>query len=291
MLEIKIEHFLDYCKVSNFATRSIQSLRVRLNEFNRFINKVPVTFVYDISYRHLKEFVTQYKNPSIHVKKARIWSLRQFFHFLKLNGWIKTNIALDFPYPKIEKTIPYFLTITEYNNLLNFFYSRATDDSGLRNLVMIMMLGLLGLRLSSVISLDIEDVEIETGLLQITEKGGKQRPLIMPKILCLVLNQYFGFLNNKQGPLFLSKRNKRLSPRTLQDIFQKASDSLDIDKHLHAHLFRHTAATHLNKVSDPEITKHVLGHMRSNSTRKYTHLNPDQFAVYMQIHPYMEVNP
>lgn len=288
MLEINIEHFLDYCKVSNFAVRSIQSLRVRLNEFNRFINNGPVETVQDISYRHLREFITH--SPSIHIKKARIWSLRQFFHFLKLNGWIKANIASDFPYPKIEKTMPHFLTTEEYNRILTFFYRRAADASGFRNLVMIMMLGLLGLRLSSVISLNVEDVDIETGLLQITEKGGKQRPLIMPKILCLVLNQYFEFLDNKKGPLFLSKRNKRLSPRTLQDIFQKAEGLLDIDKHLHAHLFRHTAATHLNKVSDPEITRHVLGHMRSNSTRKYTHLNPDQYAVYMQSHPYMEVN-
>lgn len=291
MLKIKIEHFLDYCKVSNFAVRSIESLRVRLNEFNRFINEVPVESIQAITYRHLKKFVTQYRGPSIHVKKARIWSLRQFFHFLKLNGWIKTNIASDFPYPKIEKTIPHFLTIEEYNRLLNFFYRRASDAPGFRNLAMIMMLGLLGLRLSSVISLNIEDVDIETGLLQITEKGGKQRPLIMPKILCFILVRYFVFLDQKQGPLFLSIREKRISPRMLQDVFQKATDSLDIDKHLHAHLFRHTAATHLNKVSDPEITRHVLGHMRSNSTRKYTHLNPDQYAVYMQIHPYMEVTP
>lgn len=290
MLEIKIVHFLDYCKVSNFATRSIQSLRVRLNEFGRFLDKAPVGSLQAISYRHLKEFITQYQSPSIHVRKARIWSLRQFFHFLKLNGWIKTNIASDFPYPKIEKTIPHFLTIEEFNTLLTFFYRLASDTAGYRNLVMIMMLGLLGLRLSSVICLNIEDVDIETGLLQITEKGGKQRPLIMPKVLCLILDQYFSFLNEEQGPLFLSKRNKRLSPRTLHDVFQKAADSLDIDKHFHAHLFRHTAATHLNKVSDPEITRHVLGHARSNSTRKYTHLNPDQYATYMQIHPYMGLN-
>ncbi|CCK78356.1 hypothetical protein [Desulfobacula toluolica] len=117
MLEIKIEHFLDYCKVSNFATRSIQSLRVRLNEFNRFIKKTSVDSVKGISYRHLKVFITQYHNPSIHIKKARIWSLRQFFHFLKLNGWVDTNTASDFPYPKIEKTIPHFLTF-EYHWLL-----------------------------------------------------------------------------------------------------------------------------------------------------------------------------
>jgi len=122
MLKIKIEHFIDYCKVSNFAARSIQSLNVRLNEFNRFIRKAPVRSVQDISYRHLKEFITQYHGPSIHIKRVRIWSLRQFFYFLKLNGWIKTNIATDFPYPKIEKTIPHFLTIEEYNSLLNFFY-------------------------------------------------------------------------------------------------------------------------------------------------------------------------
>lgn len=74
MLKIKIEHFFDYCKVSNFATRSIQSLRVRLNEFNKFINEVPVDSIQAISYRYLKEFVTQYRAPSIHIKKARIWS-------------------------------------------------------------------------------------------------------------------------------------------------------------------------------------------------------------------------
>ena len=109
----------------------------------------------------------------------------------------------------------------------------------------------------------------------------------MPKILCLVLTQYFDSFDKKDGPLFLSKRNKRLSPRTLQDIFQQAAGNLDIDKHLHAHLFRHTAATHLNKVSDSKITKHVLGHMWSKNTEKYAHLNPDQYAVYMQKHPYM----
>jgi integrase/recombinase XerC len=290
MLEIKIEHFLNYCKVANFATRSIQSLRVRLNEFSKFINKAPVDSVQGISYRHLKEFITQYKSPSIHIRKARIWSLRQFFHFLKLNGWVITNIASDFPYPKIEKTIPHFLTIEEFNTLLTFFYQLASDAKGFRDLVMIMMLGLLGLRKTSVICLNIEDVDIETGLLQITEKGGKQRLLVMPKVLCLILDRYLSFFNQEQGPLFLTKRNKRLSSRTLHDIFQRAADSLDIDKHLHAHLFRHTAATHLNKVSDPEITRHVLGHERSNSTRKYTHLNPDQYAVYMQIHPYMELS-
>lgn len=287
MLTIKIEHFLDYCKVSNFADKSIESLCLRLKGFNRFINGTGAKSVDDISYKHLRSFLTE-DSPSIHVKKARIWSLRQFFHFMRLNGWVKINIALELPYPKIEKTVPHFLTVEEYNRLLNYFYDKASDLFGLRNLILIMILGMLGLRLASIISLNIEGVDIETGLLQVTEKGKKQRLLIMPKILCLMLAQYLETLNSKNGSLFLSKRKKRISARTLQDIFRQAADELDIDKHLHAHLFRHTAATHLNKVSNPEITKHVLGHMRSTNTQKYTHLNPDQYAFYMQRHPYME---
>ena len=49
------------------------------------------------------------------MKKARIWSLRQYFHFLKLKNHIKDNIAMDLPYPKMEKVVPQFLTIEEYN--------------------------------------------------------------------------------------------------------------------------------------------------------------------------------
>ena len=61
---------------------------------------------------------------------------------------------------------------------------------------------------------------------------------------------------------------------------------LGIDKHLHAHLFRHTAGTHLNKVAGPEITQYVLGHARMANTEVYTHLNPDLYAEYMNRHPY-----
>ena len=119
------------------------------------------------------------------------------------------------------------------------------------------------------------------------EKGQNKRQIIMPKVLCLVLDKYLKTLDLNIDPLFLSKRKKRISARTLQDIFKQAADELDIDKHLHAHLFRHTAATHLNKVSDIAITQHVLGHMRSSNTHKYAHLNPDKYAFYMQKHPYV----
>lgn len=289
MLEAEMKHFLEYCKISNFAEKSIESFTIRLNEFNEFIKRVSATDIHEITYRHLRGFVGDYKSPSVHIKKARVWSLRQFFHFLKLNSRVGENIALNLPYPKIEKRVPSFLTIDEYNRILSYFHEKAIDFVGLRDLVIIMLLGLLGLRLGSIISLNVEDIDLETGLIWFKDKGRKERTLIMPNILCSVFSRYLKLHGKGQGPLFLSKRKRRISQRTLQNIFRQAAVELGIEKHLHAHLFRHTAATHLNRVSGPAITQHVLGHMWRKNTDKYTHLNPAQYAVYMRRHPFMNM--
>jgi len=289
MLEMEMKHFLSYCRISEFAKKSIEALTIRLNEFKEYLETDPIRSSKEISYRHLREYVAEFKDPSIHIKKGRVWTLHQFFHFLTLNGWVSENIALDIPYPKIEKTVPHFLTIDEYNRILQCFLKKAIDFFGLRNLVIIMMLGLLGLRLGSILSLNIEDIDLETGLIWFADKGRKERTLVLPEILCIIFSEYLQLHEKRLGPLFLSKRKKRISPRTLQNIFKQAADELGIEKHLHAHLFRHTAATHLNRVAGPVITQHVLGHSYRKNTEKYTHLNPDQYALYMKRHPFMSM--
>jgi integrase/recombinase XerC len=287
MLDLKISDFIHYCQVSNFSKKSIKTLSEKLHEFNRFISSQPIGALNEISYQHLREFVTG--SASVHVKKSRVWALRQFFHFLKLNHLIEDNIALGIPYPKIEKTVPHYLTPFEYNHILSYFYQKAISFCGLRNLVLIMLFGFLGLRLKSIILLDIADVDSGAGLVLVQEKGGVIRNLVLPKILCEVLEHYIDKLGKREGPLFLSKRNKRISERTVQDIFRSAAHCLGSEKHLHAHLFRHTAATHINIVAGVDICQHVLGHSQRQNTYKYTHLNPDQYAVYMRKHPFMNI--
>ena len=158
---------------------------------------------------------------------------------------------------------------------------------GLRNLVIIMLLGTLGLRTSTLIALNIEDIDLTCGLVWIREKGRRQRNMVLPHSICKIIRIYLQSLEQKKGPLLLSKRKKPISPRTLQDIFRTAADQLGIDKKLHARLFRHTAATHLNKVAGINITQQVLGHSRRANTIKYAHLNPDKYAVYMKKHPFI----
>lgn len=287
MLDLKISNFIHYCQVSNFSKKSIKTLSEKLHEFNRFISSQSIVLLSEISYKHLREFVTD--SASVHVKKSRVWALRHLFHFLKLNHLIQENIALGIPYPKIEKTVPHYLTPDEYNQILSYFYQQAISFCGLRNLVLIMLFGFLGLRLKSIILLDIADVDSGARLLLVQEKGGQIRNIVLPKILCEVLEHYLDKLGKREGPLFLSKRNKRISERTVQDIFHSAAHSLGIEKHLHPHLFRHTAATHINIVAGVDICQHVLGHSQRQNTYKYTHLNPDVYAVYMRRHPFMNI--
>jgi integrase/recombinase XerC len=112
----------------------------------------------------------------------------------------------------------------------------------------------------------------------------------MPQILCIYLYQYLKRMDKKIGPLFISKRKKRISSRSVQYIFDMAEKSLPLDKHLHCHLFRHTAATQINQTAGVDITQSILGHRSRRSTEQYIHLDGNLYAQYMGRHPYHEAS-
>lgn len=288
MLKEQISGFIAYCKVSGFKPKSIESLSLRLAHFNDFINSCRVKRIQSIQYLHLRQFIADYQSPSIHVKKARIWSLRQFYHYLMLKGHVKDNITSDLAYPRMEKTVPQFLTIAEYNRIMEYCTTRIGANGGLRNLIILLLLGMLGLRTGAVIGLNYQDVNLVAGLLWVREKGGIGRAVVMPKVLCNLLQHYTTDRPFGRGPLLLSKRSKRFSLRSLQMMFAEMMGAVGIDKHLHAHLFRHTAGAHLNKVGGTGICQYVLGHARRSNTLKYAHLNPDHYAVFMRCHPFVK---
>lgn len=139
MLHRIISQFLDYCRLAEFSDRSLQALTIRTNEFVLSLKLLEIRSVKTITYQHLIDFVADYANPSIHVRKSRVWTLRQFFHFLTLQRHVPENIATNLPYPKIEKTVPQFLTKKELVRLIRHFSDETVSPMGLRNLVIIML--------------------------------------------------------------------------------------------------------------------------------------------------------
>jgi integrase/recombinase XerC len=270
MLHRQINQFLDYCRLADFSIRSIQTLTARLNEFDIFLKTQRISSIKRVRYRHLIGFAADFNAPSIHVTKSRVWALRQFYHFLILHRIVPENIATALPYPKIEKTVPQFLTKEEYTLLIRYFTDRTSSPFGIRNLIIIMLLGTLGLRTRTLTAINIEDIDLTCGLVYIREKGRRHRSMVLLHCICTIIRNYLHPQRRKKGPLLISKRKKRISPRTLQDICRTAADQLGIDKKLHARLFRHAAVTHLNKVAGIEITQQVLGHSRTKSWGRAT---------------------
>jgi len=164
--------------------------------------------------------------------------MRQFYHFLTLHRIVPKSIATGIPYPKIEKTIPQVLTEDEYKRLIRHFTERADSPMGLRNFIIIMLLGTLGLRTSTLIALNIEDIDITCGTVWVKEKGRIHRSVVLPHSLCKIIRKYLQLRRQKKEPLFVSKRKRRISPRTFQDNFRTAADDLNIDKKLHVRFFR-----------------------------------------------------
>jgi site-specific recombinase XerD len=118
--------FLEYCRLADFSDRSIQAFEIRLEELRSFARTRKLKSINDIKYLHLAAFTAQFNHPSVHVRNSRVWTLRQFYHFLSLHGYAQ-NIAKKLTYPKIAKTVPHFLTQDEYSGLICHFSSRATD--------------------------------------------------------------------------------------------------------------------------------------------------------------------
>lgn len=284
MLLQSIVDFLIYCNACNFGVRSFKVFSSILPRFNEFISGLGIPSIGDIRYSHLLAFVVS-GNASVHSKKQRIWALHKYFHFLRLTELVTKNIATYLPYPKIDKKEPVFFTVTDLVTILRYFLDREKTLHKSRNILIVLMLIFLGLRISGIVNLDVQDINLKEKLIVIREKGDRTRMLPLPRALCLFLDQYLGNTDRDVGPLFVSGRNRRISLRMIQHIISDASLALGMN--IHSHLFRHTAATHLNQIAGIEVTQHALGHRRMENTKRYVHLNPALYAEHMKRHPYM----
>lgn len=155
MLHRYFNPFLDYFSLADFSDRSIEAIIARIKEFQNYLTSIKIKSIKKVTYRHLVEFVADFESPSIHITKSRVWMLRHFYHFLTLHGHVPKNIAVGLVYPKIEKTVPVFLTTDELKRLIRYFSQQTLDILGLRNLVIILLLGFLGLRTSTLIAVNI----------------------------------------------------------------------------------------------------------------------------------------
>ena len=220
----------------------------------------------------------------------KLAATRSFIRFLVRSGIFETNAARLIRTPKSEKRLPNVVSERTMASVLAPTKEPDTFES-LRASAVLELLYSSGLRRSELTGANLRDLDLKQGILRVTGKGNKQRVVPVGKNAVEALERYMpirlAHQAEESAALFLMASGKRLSPRAVYGIVQKAfANSPDVAR-AHPHMLRHTMATHLlDRGADLRAVKEVLGHESLRTTQRYTHLTVDKLrSVYDKAHP------
>lgn len=229
----------------------------------------------------LREFLASLADTGICARsQARILSsMRSFYGFLRLDGYIADDPTELLMSPKIGMHLPDVLTLQEIDDIINSI--DLSKNEGQRNRAMIEVLYSCGLRVSELCTLRLSDLYIEEQFLRVTGKGGKQRLVPVSPRAIAEIEAYLEDRNRieiKRGYedyLFISERLKKpLSRITVFHIVKELVQAVGIKKNVSPHTFRHSFATHLLEGgANLRVIQAMLGHESIATTEIYTHID------------------
>jgi integrase/recombinase XerC len=221
----------------------------------------------------------------------KLSAIRSFYRYLVREEIIPKNPVEQVSSPKLDKRLPSFLTQEEMEKLLG-----APDLStplGQRDRAFLELLYASGLRVSELVGLTLEQIDLESNEIRVWGKGSKERVVLMGEPAAAALKDYLNqgrveLLGKKKSQaLFLNRYGQPLPERSVQRILQQYAKKAGIGKRVHPHMLRHTFATHLlDGGADLRVVQELLGHARLSSTQIYTHVTKGQARkVYLAAHP------
>lgn len=215
----------------------------------------------------------------------KLAALRTFFKFLCRKEILSINPVQRVASPKLGRRLPKFLYLDQMEGLL-----RAPDCTnllGARDQVIIELLYGSGLRVSELVGLDRENLDLEIGLIRVLGKGNKERVVPVTNYAVQALEGYLGMRKDHNKILLLNYQGTRLSARSIRRILDKLVAKISLEQHVNPHMLRHSFATHmLDGGADLRSVQELLGHLKLSSTQIYTHLTRERLkTVYIQAHP------
>jgi integrase/recombinase XerC len=219
-------------------------------------------------------------------------ALRSFLNFLVREGLLKKNVAQGVSAPKSPRKLPEPLDADEMERLLAGGLAAPADDLlAARDSAMLELMYSSGLRLAELVSLNVGDIDLADGSLEVTGKGNKKRVVPVGRYAREAIARWQQLRANLAGPdetaLFVSRQGTRLTPRAVQQRFRHWGIKQGIDSRVHPHKLRHAFASHLLESSgDLRAVQELLGHADIATTQIYTHLDFQHLAeVYDKAHP------
>ena len=280
-LEENLENFLDYLSIERgLAQNTIISYRYDLIKYISFLKKKKIGSFNQTN----KVLVNNYfvflrrKGLEINSISRNLVAVKMFYRFLLMEGLIKEDTTSLIEFPRVSKKLPHVLSSREINLLLD--KANFKGKLGLRDQAVLELFYATGLRVSELIYLKINDVNMENCMLKCLGKGSKERIIPFGNKAYQSLKLYLDrtrlklVKNPDEDALFLNSRGESLSRQGVFYLVKLYAKKAKIEKKVTPHTLRHTLATHLlENGADLRSVQEMLGHSDISTTQIYTHVS------------------
>ncbi|MBF0478623.1 MAG: tyrosine recombinase XerC [Candidatus Omnitrophica bacterium] len=280
-----VDKFISYLQVEkNYSPHTVLNYRIDLVEFFGFIGEVAVD---NVDYLLLRKYLAHLRTLNFKSRSLsrKLSSLRSFFRFLEREGLVKSNPASLLMSPKKEKLLPKFLSEEDMTKFIESAPIAAIDDK--RDRAILEVLYGSGMRVSELVGLDVEHVDMIGGVAKVAGKGKKERLVPLGETAILSIRDYLKSRVSAAKAIFLNKQGTRLTDRSVRNIVNKYVVKAALNSHVSPHVLRHSFATHLlNRGADLRAVQELLGHVNLSTTQIYTHVTTDRLKkIYDLAHP------
>lgn len=291
------EHFLNYIRYEKrYSSHTVTSLQTDLEQFHQYLSDQDDTLTIDkVSHHDIRAWVVVLMDNGLQPRSInrKLSSLKTFFTFLMKKGVVRSNPAQRVVAPKLGKELPAFVQQDEMRSLLDSL-SYPDGFPGWRDKMIIELLYSTGMRRSELINIQLDDVQLQQGMIKVIGKGNKERKLPfgegLKESLASYLREREDFLTGAEEEtpwLLITNQGKKLYPKFVYRVVNQYLEQVTTIARKSPHVLRHTYATHLtNNGADLNAVKELLGHASLASTQVYTHNSIEQLKqVYQQAHP------
>ncbi len=291
-MEKQIKSFLEFLQdEKKLSENTLQSYRRDIMQFEEYVTKNKINFLkfnQEDTKAYLKYLQEVGKKTS--TISRNLASLRSFYQYLIRVKKVKHDPTDDIQAPKVEKRIPSVLTSQEVELLLD--QPKNVDLKGIRDKAMLEFAYATGMRVTEIISLNLNDVNLEEGFV-ICKQGSKQRNIPLGSLSLKALTEYINearsvlIKNDKETALFVNINGKRLTRQGFWKIVKYYKEQAHITKDITPHVLRHSFATHLlQNGADLKSIQTMLGHSDISSTQVYMQFqNSGLKNIYQKAHP------
>ena len=294
---VQLDSFIDHIWLEDgLSKNTLESYRTDLSHFNLWLSKQKSQLL-----KASQADIQQYLAVKFPQSKPRsisrlIASMRRFYRYALRENLIQTDPTLQIESPKLPRSLPKSLNEQEVEDLLNA--PNINQAIGLRDRAMLELLYASGLRVSELVTVKVNEVSTQDGVVRVTGKGSKTRLVPMGQEAADWIDQYLKDSRPKilasqisagqmSDALFVTKRGGAMTRQAFWYLIKRYAIVAGITKHMSPHVLRHAFATHLlNHGADLRVVQMLLGHADISTTQIYTHVARERLKeLHRKNHP------